>query len=414
MKDMKEKLENKTLHNPKILSADQKNALGEVETGKNLVISGQAGSGKTFLVPKILELFEDGTVAVTATLGLVAQAIGGRTISSFLKLGLYDFPDQEVQYRNHDRGFANDISHIKAIIIDEYYILNRKQLHQVDVALRATHEEDLPFGGVQVILMGDHMQVDPYEGEPLDEVYLCGLGFSFVNLETVFRQDEKGIFFRLLQKYRFNQIDNGIIAQTKSMMQVANGLPELGIILTPDYAEATRINEIKIAKAKIGAEKSMEYFPESSGSYNTSTKPPYESMEYFTGMQVLHVVNKEDLVNGDSGIITDIQDEFGEYAVKVVFENKGERWIYPYRTENKKYHFITNSDGEPAERYEEILGYSQYVPLVPCYALTVRKAQGMTLQRGCLSRKIFSPYTKPKVRYTGLSRFMTLNEVYLV
>ena len=380
-------------------STEQALAMMKIRQGYSLVINGEAGTGKSALIKQIAKT-KNRKVIVTAVTGMAARKIGGTTISSFLKLGLYRHSDELIQWNN--REYLD----VEILIIDEYFTLSIDQLRQVDLALRtAKKRKHEPFGGVQIILVGDNGQLEPYEGLPITPEAEIVSGFTWMQFTTVFRQEDIADV-AMLRKIRNYGISQSVIADLRTK---TSSCEMEGVVLAAHWNEAEQINAEFLAD--FAGEEFLEHTASSSGKYTADL--PYETIRLYVGMQVMHTHNLtygsyEDpdyIVNGDVGIVEEICYDGG--SVRVQFDHCSV-WISErYFSENET-SFVKEENY--ATGYEkrlpviEEVGHASFFPLRPCYALTVRKAQGIGFERGNITEGVLRSNNR-RLLYTALSRF---------
>ncbi|MBX6334400.1 AAA family ATPase, partial [Candidatus Saccharibacteria bacterium] len=140
----------------------QDEALAILESGANVLLTGAAGTGKTFVLNKFIRRAKRAGkhVAVTATTGLAATHLNGTTIHSWSGIGVHDFLDKHAVAKL-GKGRQELIRKADILVIDEISMLHDFRLDMVDDILRLTRESDKPFGGLQVVLCGDFFQLPP-------------------------------------------------------------------------------------------------------------------------------------------------------------------------------------------------------------------------------------------------------------
>ncbi len=403
----------------KNLSLSQKIALMQLLKGKHLWISGEPGTGKTHLIFLLKEIFEELNIsyAATATTGAASKRIGGRTVTSLLRLGINQFSEEEIIQKNSNNQYAN----IDILIIDESSMLSVQQFEQIDIALKSAKNSKLPFGGVQIVLVGDDCQLEPMEGEPL--LLNVPKNFVQVDLEENFRQKDDPIFISILKEMRKEVKKKYSVMSLnlrKRILSLISNEEKEGILLSSNYEFVNKINHEKISNLE---GERMTYY----SSYDEGGQiPPYENQTYVEGMQVLHIINKDGLVNGDIGVILEVNCL--RDAVYVEFLNGRTECIKPSSFSTKKwtgnFETITSYWDEDEEewiefqdirdhRNEKVYEFfeTEYIPLIPCYALTVRRAQGMTISQGNLDILNILNDLNPRLRYTALSRFMKMQDI---
>lgn len=197
----------------------QKNALEILQLGYSVYLTGEAGSGKTYLLNKyILFLRKKGAeVGITASTGIAATHLGGVTIDSWSGLGLRDeMTNKEIHALSQKPHLRRRIQKTKALIIDEVSMLHGRRLDSIDRICRVIRGKNLPFGGLQVILCGDFFQLPPVSAERrnYDYVYKSNAWLEMsphiLYLESQYRQTDP-VFNEVLSAIRENKVDEHIV-----------------------------------------------------------------------------------------------------------------------------------------------------------------------------------------------------------
>jgi DNA replication protein DnaC len=154
-----------------MLNTNKNEAIKILNSGANVFLTGNAGSGKTYLISEYARISKR-NVALTATTGIAALTIGGETIHRLLKLGISTRPEMAEKIvgkwekvkrssKPWDRRMWQLMENLDAIVIDEASMLRRDQFELIDVILSSIYEDPRPFGGIQIILVGDLFQLPP-------------------------------------------------------------------------------------------------------------------------------------------------------------------------------------------------------------------------------------------------------------
>ncbi|MCD5396776.1 MAG: AAA family ATPase [Candidatus Pacebacteria bacterium] len=142
----------------------QKTAFDILKTGKNIFLTGSAGTGKTFILKKYIKYLKERGIqpAVIAPTGIAASHLNGVTVHSFFALGIRDnIDDYFLDNLLQKKYLHNRFSKLKVILIDEISMVSLKIFNSIDKILRAFKFSDKPFGGVQIIVSGDFFQLPP-------------------------------------------------------------------------------------------------------------------------------------------------------------------------------------------------------------------------------------------------------------
>ncbi len=407
------------------------------QTNRSVFLTGKAGTGKTTLLKKIIETTHKNTVVVAPT-GIAALNAGGVTIHSFFQLPFGGFlPTTDQPPFISDRFQLNTqatlqrhfkmnkqrqaiIRNMELLIIDEVSMLRADLLDAIDFMLRKVRKNSAPFGGVQVLFIGDLLQLPPIvkneERHALSQYYN---GFYFfhakvlaqkpplyVELEKIYRQDDEE-FIKVLNNLRNNFVDqNDVDILNKYVRPDFEPSKHEGYItLTTHNKKAEELNK-KSLEALDG--RSFKYDAEVSGDFPPHMYPLADQLELRVGAQVMFIKNdtsfQKEFFNGKIGQVSELTSE----AVFVHFpeENKTIE-VEKYEWENVK--FTLNEKSGEIE--EEVKGTFVHFPIKLAWAITVHKSQGLTFDKAVLDlSKVFAPGQA----YVGLSRLRSLKGLVLL
>jgi len=379
-----------------MLTLEQQTTLDDVLVGRNIFLTGDAGTGKSFLINEIVNK-NPRLTAVTAMTGCAALLINGITLHSFLGIGLAKEPVEKlVQTVRRYANVRERILDTQTLIVDEVSMLSDGLFEKVDAFLKLIRRcPKKPFGGLQVILVGDPFQLCPVDGSYFFTSPLWAqFEFKRHNLTINMRQRDDETFKNILDCVRFGGC-------TKEYLTVLEGLkstqfPE-GIQPTRLYSKnvsVDNINQTEMAKL-IGSEGTqchnfeLFYNNEKAKKWVLANKIP-EQVLMCTGAQVMCTRNMPTLglANGSRGIVTGLNAS-GIYFKKL---DGNTVWVplfdVPFDT--------------PGTRVT-------YLPIKLAWALTIHSAQGMTIDalEVDLGQDIFTWGQA----YTGLSRATSLSAV---
>jgi len=390
-------------------------------TGSHLFLTGKAGTGKTTFLHSLRENSPKRMIVVAPT-GVAAINAKGVTIHSFFQLSFAPFiPGTKPvnDFFRFSREKINIIRSLDLLVIDEVSMLRADLLDAMDYILRHFRRNELPFGGVQLLMIGDLEQLAPVlkedEWNLLNTVYespfffesqaLKKTSYLCVELKTVYRQSED-VFINMLNRIREKKIDYALLQELNKRYQ-----PEFDpdneegyIVLTTHNAQAQRINSEKLAKIN---DNSFVYEAKITGNFPEYSFPTDAQLELKKGAQVMFVKNdsssEKRYFNGKIAVITHIDDD----EIKA----QGKEDKYPVVVEkavwsNMKY--AINADTK--ELVEEEEGSFEQYPLKTAWAITVHKSQGLTFDRAIIDAK--SSFAHGQV-YVALSRCRTLNGLIL-
>ena len=387
-----------------ILNKKQQKAFNEFETGKNIFITGPAGTGKSITLNKIIEYCKENNkkYGITSTTGSSALLIGGKTIHSYLGIGTGNKTAHElfVEVRYKYKHTMTKIRELDILIIDEISMMNSELFDKISCFLCLCRKSTNQFGGLQVVLTGDFCQLESVEGD------FCFNSYSWnkLNLEVIFlnkmiRQNEDKKFQRILGDLRYGICSN----ETYQLLCEYKNTTFNEIKPTILYSKNTdvdKINKTEFDKLILNGAKSTKYsiiLPEIKKNHDKinnwiKSLDIRESIELCIGAQIVITANINQeigLVNGTRGIIIDTLPE------RVIIKTMNETY------HSIEYHKCTSTDDSAI--------YFKYMPIKLAYALTIHKAQGMTLDaiEIDIGEKIFASGQA----YTALSRARSLNSI---
>lgn len=390
-------------------------------TNTNLFLTGKAGTGKTTFLRRLKEESSKRIVVVAPT-GIAAINAEGVTIHSFFQLSFAPFiPNynlKEQQFR-FSKQKINVIRSIDTLVIDEISMVRADLLDAVDSVLRRFRKNNLPFGGVQMVMIGDLGQLAPVakddEWQMLSRYYATPYFFSslalqrtryaIVELTKVYRQSDKR-FLDILNKVRENRADAAVLSALNSRY-IPDFKPrkEDGYIrLTTHNWQAQRINDHEL---ELLPGKPYTYTATIEGKYPEMLFPTDETLTLKTGAQVMFVKNDSSAdkayYNGMIGTIAEIDAEGFTVTAKDTGENIR---VQPEQWDNTRY--VLNE--KTNEISEEVEGTFTQFPVKTAWAITVHKSQGLTFDHAIID--VQRAFTHGQT-YVALSRCRTLEGMVL-
>ena len=406
------------------------------QTNKSIFLTGKAGTGKTTLLHEIIRTTHKNVVVVAPT-GIAALNAGGVTIHSMFQLPFAGFiPDERAPHFSDFVKFESKatlrrhfkmsglkkavIRNMELLIIDEVSMLRADLLDAIDFMLQSVRQNSRAFGGVQVLFIGDLLQLPPIikneEWAVLRKYYS---GKFFFHSHVV--QNEKPLYIELSKIYRqtddrfisiLNNLRNNHISQTD--IEILNEFvkPDFDlkanhgyITLTTHNAKADTINAQSLTDLEGNA---MTFFPEIIGDFPEKIFPVDERLQLKTGAQVMFVKNdlsfEKNYFNGKMGVIQSLSPN--EIMVHFPQENKT---IEVERYEWQNIRYKVNEATKEIE--EEILGTFTHYPVKLAWAITVHKSQGLTFDKAALD---VSQVFLPGQAYVALSRLRSLDGLILL
>lgn len=392
------------------------------ETGCNVFLTGKAGTGKTTFLHDLKQTCKKRTV-VTAPTGVAAINAGGVTLHSFFQMPFGPFVPGSDRNRQHkfNREKINLIKSLDLLIIDEISMVRADLLDGIDSVLRRYRRSNQPFGGVQLLLIGDLHQLAPVVknedwrilGQYYDSPYffsskaLAGAELISIELQHIYRQAD-GEFIELLNRVRDNKLDETTLANLnnrydKNFQHTSDGHDGY-ITLCSHNSLADTINDSKLKGITV---KSQWFNAEIEGEFPEHSYPTPLSLELKQGAQVMFVRNdasyEKRYFNGKIG--------------KIVRIKKDQIWIRcpgdvedilvePSTWENIDYKL----DEETMEVTEDKIGAFVQYPLKLAWAITIHKSQGLTFDNAVIDAQ--AAFAHGQV-YVALSRCRTLEGMIL-
>lgn len=391
-------------------------------TSRNIFLTGKAGTGKTTFLHRIREE-KPKRMAVVAPTGVAAINASGMTIHSLFQIPFGPFfPDgsrRNEQPRRFSRKKINLIRSLDLLVIDEISMVRADLLDSIDDTLRRYKNAYQPFGGVQLLLIGDLHQLPPvvkdHEWNLLRPYYDTPYFFSSqalqktkpvtVQLQKIYRQSDD-TFIRLLNKVRHNEVDLEVLSTLNGRYRPPAEIPqeEAYITLSTHNATADKINREQLDAL---AGKKYTFKAQIERDFPAHAYPTDELLHLKEGAQVMFVKNdispEKLYYNGKIGEITRIAD--GAVTVQCPDDDHSIT-VVPAEWHNRKYHL----NDQTKEVTEEIVGTFTQYPLRLAWAITIHKSQGLTFDRVILDAQ--SAFAHGQV-YVALSRCKSFEGIVL-
>jgi len=394
-------------------------------TGRNVFLTGKAGTGKTTFLHNLKKESKKRMVVVAPT-GVAAINAGGVTIHSFFQLPFgpqlpfNNSPDNQQKsiIRRFSKEKINIIRSVDLLIIDEISMVRCDLLDGIDGTLRRYKNRNLPFGGVQLLMIGDLQQLAPVvkdnEWNLLRSHYNTPFFFGslalqktdYVSIELthVYRQSDEG-FINILNKVRNNNIDKEVIETLNARFNPdIDSLGSGHIILTTHNAKARQINDSRLVKLP---DRSFTYCAEIKGTFPEHSYPNDFELVMKKEAQVMFIKNdptpEKQFFNGKIGRIIDIDSD----SITVQCDGDDE----PIFVEKLFWEKIAYSlDDKTQEINEVVEGIFLQYPLKLAWAITIHKSQGLTFENAIIDAQ--DAFAHGQV-YVALSRCKTLEGLTL-
>ena len=387
----------------------------EEDTQHFIYLTGAAGTGKTTLIERVKNesLLKKMVVAPT---GVAALNIGGSTINSAFRIGFDTFP---IIQESKDPRFKKLLKNLELLIIDEISMVRAPMLDAISETLQIHRNSSKPFGGIHVLACGDLFQLPPVVKENEESAIFERYGSVYFFSADNFKAIEKPIFFELVSSFRqqddkefYNLLNNVRLGKNlESSINMINKTchnpefdTESSLIITSRKYRAEQINDEMLSRidGPMTAAKSKEQ-----GELNENDLPAPRELRVKEDAKVMFIKNDPDgrWVNGTIGVVIDCSDK-NKKVIKVkvdkeVFKVKREEW--------NKVRYVYDEYNDEME--EEVVSSFKQFPLKLGWAVTIHKAQGLTLD-SC-SVDLGEGAFATGQAYVALSRCKTLDSLNL-
>lgn len=389
-------------------------------TGRSVFLTGKAGTGKTTFLREVVENSSKRVVVVAPT-GIAAINAGGVTIHSFFQLPLHPFiPGSKIESKfAFSKEKRSIIKTIDILVIDEISMVRSDLLDAVDSVLRRFRDRTKPFGGVQLLMIGDLQQLTPVvtdeEADLLRQYYptpyffgsraLAKIDYVTIELKEVYRQQDED-FIRILNDVRkgFPSMETINTLNSRYIPDFQSDQDEGYIRLVTHNNMANSYNEQQLEQI----DEPLHCFDaQISGTFPEYSYPTDVRLELKTGAQVMFVKNdpsaEKRYYNGKIGHVAEILDDV------ILVQCPGEEEavaVEQLEWENSRY--IIN--GHTQEMETEVQGVFRQYPLRLAWAITIHKSQGLTFDKAVIDAA--SSFASGQV-YVALSRCRTLDGMVL-
>lgn len=389
------------------------------KTDMSLFLTGKAGTGKTTFLREVVRYTKKKCIVLAPT-GIAAVNAGAMTIHSFFQFGLGPFVQGVIEPKSDfriNKSKLELIRHLQLLIIDEVSMVRADLMDHIDVELRRIRRNGKPFGGVQLLMIGDLQQLPPIahggEDDLLRQYYktlyffssaaLKTMKYSCIELKNVYRQTDKH-FIDILNHARDCTLTSQDISDLNARyIPGFSPKPEDGYIrLMTHNRQVDYVNETELEKLD---NKPFTFVAAVTGTFPEESYPTAGSLTLKKGAQVMFIKNDPDrrFINGTLGEVKSIDKN--SIAVRLA-ESGTVIDVEPMEWQNIRYQF----DEESKEISSKQIGRFKQYPLKAAWAITVHKSQGLTFDKAIIDvHAAFSPGQA----YVALSRCRTLDGLVL-
>lgn len=387
---------------------NQEKALAILKSGRNVLLTGSAGAGKTYVLNQYIYYLKSHKipVAVTASTGIAATHLNGLTIHSWSGIGVKEHLTAADIRQMQERAYMKkSMENVKVLIIDEISMLHRRQFELVDMVLKAFKNNTLPFGGIQVVLCGDFFQLPPVadrQEENRDRFAFMSPLWVQAELQVCYlteqyRQQSHQDLNKILNEMRTGQISVESILKLEST--AANELHGATTRLFTHNADVDELNFRYLEELK-GKKKEFKARTKGNPKLLETLKKSvltYEKLPLKTGAKVMFVKNnyEQGYMNGTMGEVVAFDDESNLPVVRL---NNGRDVLAEEQVWS-----VDDEKGRPLATFTQ-------VPLRLAWAITVHKSQGMTLDAAEVD---LSKTFEKGQGYVALSRLRSLEGLKL-
>lgn len=389
------------------------------KTDMSLFLTGKAGTGKTTFLREVVRYTKKKCIVLAPT-GIAAVNAGAMTIHSFFQFGLGPFVQGVIEPKSDfriNKSKLELIRHLQLLIIDEVSMVRADLMDHIDVELRRIRRNSKPFGGVQLLMIGDLQQLPPIarggEDELLRQYYktlyffssvaLKSMKYSCIELKNVYRQTDRH-FIDILNHARDCTLTSQDISDLNARYVPGfSPKPEDGYIrLMTHNRQVDYVNETELEKLD---NKPYTFVAAVTGTFPEESYPTADSLTLKKGAQVMFIKNDPErrFINGTLGEVKSIDKN--SIAVRLA-ESGTIIDVEPMEWQNIRYQF----DEESKEISSKQIGRFKQYPLKAAWAITVHKSQGLTFDKAIIDvHAAFSPGQA----YVALSRCRTLDGLVL-
>lgn len=395
----------------------QKTALDAMKLGLNVFLTGSAGTGKSYTIRSYIDFLtankvKPSKIAITATTGIAATNIGGTTIHSFSCIGIKDYmTDSEIlNLLIKRKKRLEEICDAEVLFIDEISMLHKKQFDLASRVISLARKDSRPFGGMQVIVIGDFFQLPPVSkanDNEADRDRFAFMSETWVNcnfqvcyLTEQFRTQSSALN-DVLNAMRSNSINDSHIQTLNSRLLTSSNSQILNLFTHNENVDFINYTQLqKMSGDTVRYEATLDGNDFKLKSLLSSIMAP-QKLELKVGAKVMFVKNSPDngYANGTQGVVVKfIEDGESEHPLLPVVELKDGTKI------------IAEPETWEYEENAKIVASVKQIPLRLAWAITIHKSQGMSLDEANINLgRVF----EPGQGFVALSRLKSIEGLYI-
>ena len=378
------------------MNEKQLEALNIVKQNNNLFLTGSAGTGKSFTINKIVEYLEDNEIkyGLTALTGCAASLINGQTLHSYLSLGinksLKDIYD-DLNKKNIPK--LRLLKSLKTLIIDEVSMMSNELLELIDGLFKMIKSNNLPFGGIQIIMVGDFHQLPPIKSNYCFTSSIWDdLKMNIIILTELIRQKDDLILQEILEEMRNGKItdDSYKILEKLKDTKFENDIKPTKLF--PINTNVDKLNTYEFNKlVKLNNNQTKTY--KAFSKYKNDSISSYDICLTLNAqiMVIRNIAVENRLVNGTRGIVVGLLD-----TTVIIKDINGIIHHINYYTDINK----------------NCKNNISFMPLKLAYAISIHKSQGSSID--CLELDLGEDIFVSGQTYTALSRATNINNIKII
>ncbi|MGP5722539.1 AAA family ATPase [Corynebacterium casei] len=361
-------------------------ALNRINAGRNVLLTGKAGTGKSTLLRTFLDSVEEKNVLVTAPTGVAALNVGGFTIHKAFGFRPGMYPDDLKSGGKYHASSATAklLQSVDILVVDEISMVRADLFDMMNLALQRLRKDTRPFGGVQLVLVGDLLQLPPVVTddesrlftEHWDSPYFFSAHFydevalSNINLTTVWRQQDEE-FIEILNQVREGSVSDAALDRLNEQVDKDFQAPDDWVTVSSRRKGVDKINRERLEALE--SEKFLSV-AERSGDTDRTSFSGSDELHYAVGARVMTVINDplERFVNGSFGTIL----KAGKDTITVQLDHNGEVVELSHHVWEIKRPTVTESGIG-----SEVIGSVTQFPVILAWAITIHKSQGKTIPK---------------------------------